>query len=107
MSPSTVLPQPEGLPKSAPIDIETTVGSTLVYFTHRLLDFREAELTAVAEMFGISPSDLNLRQISNDMPFSPLRLVSNVSNDQAKRIADRAMLVKVREAERSGGRRHF
>jgi hypothetical protein len=99
MESAPVLSPPEGLPKSEPIDVGNTVGSTMVYFTHRLLDFREAELTAVAEMSGIAPSDLELRQLSNDMPFSPLRLVSSLNDEQAKAIANRAVLVKVRERE--------
>lgn len=71
-------------------------GATMVYFIHRLLDFREAELVAVADMLGVPAARLNIRRISNDLYFSPLRIVNAVSEEIAVAMANRAVLVKVR-----------
>ena len=70
-------------------------GCTMAYMVHRLLDFREAELTAVADMHGVPASDLNLRTLPGDSTISPFRLVANVSTQQCNQICSRAVLTKV------------
>jgi hypothetical protein len=80
---------------SSPSCLLDVTGATMVYFIHRLLDFREAELLAVADMLGIPPASLNIRRISNDLYFSPLRIVHAVSEEMAVAMANRAVLVKV------------
>ena len=90
-----LLPTPQGVPPAAPIDLQDTLGETLVLFTHRLLDFREAELQAVAERSGLPAAQLRLRPIANDMPHSPLRLAAAMSDAKARELADHAVLVKV------------
>jgi hypothetical protein len=69
---------------------------TLAYFLHRLLDFREAELQAVAEMYGVRSEDLQMRKLPGDCPVSPLRLVSGCSVEQLNQISHRSVLVRVR-----------
>ena len=70
-------------------------GATLVYFMHRLLDFREAELHALASMSGISREDLKQRKLPNDHDLSPLRVIAPLTRQQQEAICNRAVLVKV------------
>lgn len=70
-------------------------GSTLCYMLHRLLDFREVEVQSVAEMYGVSKEQLNLRFLPDDHPYSPFRLVDLPSDDVARKVIRRTHLTKV------------
>lgn len=70
-------------------------GATLVYFMHRLLDFREAELHALASMSGISQDELRQTKLPNDHALSPLRVIAPFARQQQEAICSRAVLVKV------------
>lgn len=70
-------------------------GATLVYFMHRLLDFREAELHALASISGISREALKQRKLPNDHDMSPLRVIAPCARKQQEEICSRAVLVKV------------
>lgn len=70
-------------------------GATLVYFMHRLLDFREAELHALASMSGICRENLKQRKLPDDHDLSPLRVIAPLAREQQEQICSRAVLVKV------------
>ena len=73
-------------------------GATLVYFLHRLLDFREAELHALASMYGRTAESLKQRQFPQDHDLSPLRVIEPLESQQYQSICNRAVMVKVRNA---------
>ncbi len=72
----------------------------LCYFMHRLLDFRHAEIDSIASLNGSnSPTEFN--GVSFDEPcggsyLSPFWYVWLPSEDSAKTVAKRSLLVKVR-----------
>ncbi len=72
----------------------------LCYFMHRLLDFRHAEIASIASLGGSnSPTESN--GVSFDQPcggsyLSPFWYVWLPSEDSAKTVAKRSLLVKVR-----------
>jgi hypothetical protein len=68
----------------------------MLYMTHRLLDMRESEVEALAEMHGVSssPGGLNLRLLPNDSVFSPLRMMDVPNELAACKIGRRSVLSK-------------
>lgn len=72
----------------------------LVYFLHRLLDFREQELTALAELAGApGPAMSACSGVPSDcVPLWPLLYVSLPSEAVARAITARAVLIRVRRA---------
>ncbi len=72
----------------------------LCYFMHRLLDFRHAEIESIASLNG-SNSSTESNGVSFDEPcggsyLSPFWYVWLPSEDSAKTVAKRSLLVKVR-----------
>ena len=65
----------------------------LCVFFHRLLDYRRAEVESLAEMLGVY-SSLEWRLPENQHPDSPFHLVNLPSEDVARNIANRSILVK-------------
>lgn len=88
-----VAPHVNASPAAASANCE--YGCTLAYMVHRLLDFREAELTAVADMYGIPGAALKMRTLPGDSTLSPFRLIDDVSAKQCNQICSRAILTKV------------
>ena len=81
----------------SPLELQCPYGCTLAYMVHRLLDFREAETAAIANMHGLSASDLNMRTLPGDSTLSPFRLIDGVSASHCAQICSRAMLTKARK----------
>ncbi|XP_024539201.1 tRNA (guanine(10)-N2)-methyltransferase homolog isoform X1 [Selaginella moellendorffii] len=65
----------------------------LCYFLHRLLDYRIPEVESLAKLFGCS-GKLQWRQAPNHHPDSPFYFVRLPSEDMARSIAKRSVLVK-------------
>lgn len=91
---ATKVPQAHPASSHSPLHA-AAYGTTLVYFMHRLLDFREAELHSLASICGISRDELNQRKLPNDHDLSPLRIIAPLSSQQQEQICSRAVLVKV------------
>ncbi|XP_077251479.1 tRNA modification 11 protein [Tasmannia lanceolata] len=67
----------------------------LCVFFHRLLDFRRPEVESLAELFGESHNhSLEWKLPENHHPDSPFHFVSLPSEDIARNIANRSILVK-------------
>ena len=67
----------------------------LLVFPHRLLDFRIPELESVAELAGCKPGELKLLEPFGGEPLAPYWYMTVPSEDIAKKIASRAVLLKV------------
>lgn len=67
----------------------------LLVFPHRLLDFRIPELESVAELAGCKPGELKLLEPFGGEPLAPYWYMTVPSEDIAKKIAARAVLLKV------------
>ena len=80
------------------VEVSNLAGRTLVYFIHRLLDIREAELLAVTGRLGQPEASASIGRISDDDAFSPLRVLGPMSDEKAAAIGREAVLVKVRIA---------
>lgn len=79
----------------------------LCYFRHRLLDFRAAEIKALAAMVGCDASQVHLQLPYGGheaLPFWYLTLPSELA---AIRIADRAVLLRVRIPPAAGSFMHL
>jgi len=77
------------LPRAAPM---------LLYYLHRLIEFREQDLEAVAELHGLDAAQLNQRTLPGDPSWSPFRDADFPSVQAAVDIAQRALLLRVRPA---------
>eukprot|EP00897_Mesotaenium_endlicherianum_P009267 jgi/Mesen1/8369/ME000464S07765 len=65
----------------------------LCYFVHRHLDFRVAEIEALAGLAGIT-KPLQWRQLPGDHPDSPIHFVDLPSDEAARIIASRSMTMR-------------
>mmetsp|Transcript_22265 Transcript_22265/g.56648 ORF Transcript_22265/g.56648 Transcript_22265/m.56648 type:complete len:486 (-) Transcript_22265:551-2008(-) len=67
----------------------------LCHWAHKLLDFRQAELEAVAGMFGVPRDQMVFRQPPSDPPhMMPFWYVTLPNDDVARHILSRTMLTK-------------
>eukprot|EP00892_Ulva_mutabilis_P012672 jgi/Ulvmu1/9778/UM056_0018.1 len=81
--------------ESAATDLEKNLyGGTLVYMVHRLLDFREAEFTAVANMCGVPAPDLVMQTLPGDSNMSPFRVAQGIARNKCSQICSRTILTK-------------
>ncbi len=65
----------------------------LCHFLHRHLDFRRSELESLAVLAGVGP--LRWEPPPGGHPLSPFWRVELPGDDAARRVAERAMLLKV------------
>jgi hypothetical protein len=75
----------------------------LLVFPHRLLDFRLPELEAVAQVAGCKPGEMQLLEPFGGERLSPFWYMTVPSEDIARRIAERAVLLRVSSAGRQAG----
>ncbi|KAK0591191.1 hypothetical protein LWI29_036708 [Acer saccharum] len=66
----------------------------LCMFFHRLLDYRKAEVESLAELFGYVGDALEWQLPQHHHPDSPFHFVNLPSEDLARTIANRSILVK-------------
>jgi hypothetical protein len=82
-------------PKS-PVPKGSCDGQTfLVYFLHRLLDFRRPEFEAVAELCGVKGSQMSWHAPVGGDELSPFWYVTLPDEAVVKKICSRALLTKV------------
>jgi hypothetical protein len=83
-------------------------GSTpkyLLVFPHRLVDFRLPELEAVAQVAGCKPGEMQLLEPYGGERLSPFWYMTVPSEDIARKIAERAVLLRVSRPGGPGARR--
>ena len=95
----SLLPAATDGPDCAPCGTCHRSVQFLCYFMHRLLDFRHAEIHSIASLRGKNPAT-ELNGVSFDKPcggsyLSPFWYVWLPSEDSAKTVAKRSLLVKV------------